>query len=232
MDTLLFEIQNTIKNILGDTINTISTADKSGLLTFVGLVISPLVSFIIMAITLHNQNKKFEFERKMNEQQRLEDRKYDEEKLKKTLDAQDEINRISIMPYFVIEEAMFSYNGNETIIDLVLKNFGNGTAIQLFSIVTEKKEESMKPCFDFYQELEITNQIVRVNEASKIKIIQKRKEWVYYNQDDIILDINLSFIDMKRRNYSQSLYLILKKDSGKNKYTYNKMSIIPKYLPN
>lgn len=172
-------------------LETIKYLNDFGVWDFWAIVCSGIISIVIMFITLHKDKKMFIDERERANRIYLKDK----------LDA-EEINRISIMPYFIIEKIDFSQKELSIIFEITFKNLGNGTAINFapngsdinygFELINTDPNESIRP-----NAKSKTIQMICKSQKKTEKITPKT------------ISFSIKYKDMKGRIYFQRVFILV-----------------------
>lgn len=170
---------------------TIKYLNDFGVWDFLAIICSGIISILIMFITLHKDKKMFIDERERTNRIYLKDK----------LDA-EEINRISIMPYFTIKKIDFVQKEPSIIFEITFENLGNGTAINF-----SPNESDVK--YDLELINTDSNEVIRPNEKSKtIQMIfksQKKTEKITPKT----ISFSIKYKDMKGRIYFQRIFILV-----------------------
>lgn len=96
------------------------------------IILSPLLSIFILVLTLRHEKRQFGIQIKNEQKKHRETIDLMKMQHEKALSKQDEANRISCMPYFIIEKSIPAYlENNRLFFNISFTNKGNGTAIEL-----------------------------------------------------------------------------------------------------
>lgn len=98
----------------------------------IGIMVSPILSIIILWLTLKHDKKQFRIQIQKQEKEHRENIEKTELQHKQLLKQQQEGNRIAAMPFFVMGKKTETYFENGTLyFTISFTNSGNGTAIEL-----------------------------------------------------------------------------------------------------
>lgn len=176
-------------------LETIKYLNEFGLWDFFAIICSGVISIVIMIITLRKDKKKF-----IDERERA-NRIYANDKLD-----EEELNRISIMPYFVIDRVNFTKKDLTIIFEVTFENLGNGTAAKFAPNKSDNDKDFnlIKPDSEVWP-----NEVIRPNAKSK-------KIQMAYNLQESTpktlfkaIDFSIKYTDMKGRVYLQYIYIQL-----------------------
>lgn len=124
--------------------------NDSGILDLIAIIISPIISFVVLFLTLKHDKKQFkiQIEKQQNEHRETIDimvKQHEQE-----LDKQTEFNRIAIMPYLLIDKCVKVRNERGHIyFEISFTNKGNGVAIELTGKYLDKLSDSyLCPMFE------------------------------------------------------------------------------------
>lgn len=180
-------------------------SDK-GLLDFMGLILSMVIPIYIMNRTIKHEKKEAKQDAIEREQQYQENLKIAEQHHIERLKSQEEINRVSIMPYITIENISVKTENDRVVFSILFKNIGNGTAINLTTKYLEKIPFFHKVCktelANYYCEDPSDVPVLRIDEEYEITISQKLKEEVLINLDTFY--VTIEYTDMKQHPYEQT----------------------------
>ncbi len=187
----------------------ISNLDSNGMLNFAGLILSTVVPIVIMVFTLRREKKAAKHAAIEQEKQYNESKKLAEKQHKEQLETQNEINRVAIMPYLIIENILAKAEIGRVKFSISFKNIGNGTAINLRTKYIEHNSSLLCPIhetklatycctypFDVYLP------IARQDEVCQLEISQELNDSSIDNIDCFAL--TLEYTDMKSQYYEQT----------------------------
>ncbi|SHJ89985.1 hypothetical protein SAMN02745248_01241 [Hathewaya proteolytica DSM 3090] len=113
-------------------LESIAWLNECGIIDLIGIIVSPIISIIILWLTLKHDKKQFRIQIQKQEKEHRENIEKTEQQHKQLLKQQKEENRIAAMPYFVMDKKIDTYFENETLyFTISFTNEGNGTAIEL-----------------------------------------------------------------------------------------------------
>ena len=135
-----------ILNFLQPISSFIEKCNNNGILDFIGLVLSTIIPIYIMNKTLKHEKKAAKQDAIEREQQYQETLKIAEQHHIEQLKAQEDINRVAIMPYLTIENISVKRQNGRIIFPISFKNIGNGTAINLTTKYLESKTHLCPVC--------------------------------------------------------------------------------------
>lgn len=117
-----------------------------GIIDLIGVIISPIISLIILFLTLRHDKKHFEIQMRNQERDHNENLQIMEQEHIQSLKQQNEINRIAVMPYLVLDKEISLYTQRDRLyFGLSFFNKGNGTAIELRGKYNEKLSDDLCP---------------------------------------------------------------------------------------
>lgn len=187
---------------------TISEWSKSGILDFWGILLSSIVPVIIMMITLRFEKKiakEDAFERNQQYQESMRTAKVQHLEELKT---QNEINRISIMPYLTIKNISAQIDGGRIVFNITFKNIGNGTAINLTTKYLEMANilcpvhQTALATYCCIQPFDVYLAVARPDEECELSIAQDPASNLLGNSDCFCVTVKYS--DMKSQQYTQA----------------------------
>lgn len=178
---------------------------------FFRLVLPSLVSFIIMIITLKFQDRQFKITTQ-NQIDKFEISYSAQEKhyLKNERIMQEQ-QRISIMPYLILEKTEISKQGNYTYFDVYLKNIGNNIATDIF--INTHKDSYHNPncikiegCKKYIISSPLSNNILQTNSYANFGIAlicntEDKIEQTFENTGQ--LNFSVTFSDIQNNEYTQ-----------------------------
>ena len=113
-------------------LESIAWMNEFGIIDLIGIIVSPIISIIILWLTLKHEKKQFRIQIQKQEKEHRENIEKAEQQHKQLLKQQQDENRIAAMPYFVMDKKIETYFENETLyFTISFTNEGNGTAIEL-----------------------------------------------------------------------------------------------------
>ena len=196
-----------ILNFLHSLFLFIEKCNTTGILDFIGLILSVIIPLHIMKKTLTQEKNAAKQDAIEREQQYQETLKITERHHKEQLKAQEDINRIAIMPYFTIDCVSAKRESDRIVFFISFKNIGNGTVINLTTKYLESKTLLCPVCqtalatyccitpFDAYIAT------ARPDERCSLKISQELNVAEATNVDCFCF--TLKYTDMKQHPYEQ-----------------------------
>lgn len=182
---------------------------ESGILDFVCLIFSTIIPIIIMVFTLRSEKKTAKQALFEQEKQYEDSKKIAELQHKEQLEAQNEINRIAIMPYFIIEDVNAKVENAKLKFSIILKNIGNGIAINLTTKYIESNSgllcvvcETKLATYFCTAPFDVYNANARTGDKCELEISQELIGKDENNYDYFRLDIK--YTDMKQKQYQQT----------------------------
>lgn len=190
-----------------------------GVLDVISMLLSTVVPIIIMIITLIVEKKRANKNMKIQQKKHLKDieetKTMHQEQIKvlkegnqKRIDAQNEINRISIMPY-LINEPNVSLESGDTL-TIPFKNIGNGTATHCCVEYDELSDCICETNFiEYYcsQPFDCISNVIQENQSNDLKIKLKIKDDMDFDKENLCdrLNFAIKFDDMKMNSYKQDV---------------------------
>lgn len=117
-----------------------------GIIDLAEVLISPIISLIILFLTLRHDKKQFEVQIRNQEREHKETLQIMEQEHIQSLKQQSEINRIAAMPYLLLDKEISVYIEKDILyFALSFFNKGNGTAIELTGKYNEKLSNDLCP---------------------------------------------------------------------------------------
>ncbi len=162
---------------------------NTSLISILSLIITPIITLLVMYITL----------------------RFDKRKHKIAVEKQEEMDRISIMPYFVVSKIYTEISRNKNSFTLKFTNYGNGTATELQSdkIKSERFNASdmgVNIKYYFGQPFYSTRNIASYKDECELIITQSTEPVFNENYADEF-SFEILFKDMAERQYKQTVYV-------------------------
>lgn len=194
----------------------------------ISMVLSPLVSFIVMCITLIFQNKKSKQQLKQQKEQFETTLNNQKEEFEKSYDAQEkhysenqkmmqEQHRLSIMPYLILEKIEINNRDGNAVFDISLKNIGNNIATSIS--VKCKKDSTIVKTYNLYEAKReyfysdfLFDNILQINFSGNFGVtllcspigITTNAISTFKNIGE--LEFTVTFFDIQMNKYSQSFF--------------------------
>lgn len=186
----------------------IEKCNNNGVLNFLGLIFSTIIPIYIMNKTLKHEKKVASQDAIKREQQYHETIMIAEQRHKEQIKAQEDINRVAIMPYLTIKQISTKIRNDRVEFLILFKNIGNGTAINLTTKYLESNTHLCPVCktilatyccaepFDAYIS------VARPDEICQLTISQVLNDTTTCNLD--CFKLTVKYTDMKQQPYEQS----------------------------
>jgi len=188
----------------------------SATISAVGLFVSPIVAFAVMHRTLTQQSKQFSTQREDEERRHSE-----------SLAKQQEQNRISALPFFVLTKHGIKPYVNSRgllVFHITLTNKGNGTAIHLTAdtrrdggnsnTLRMRMYDSPVAIYEYHYPFSVVNTIVQPGEASSFEMSCTFKLNEEYVADQV--KFTILFSDMYFNEYKQEFTFLFQKKKCEN----------------
>lgn len=179
-----------------------------GVLDVISMLLSTVVPIIIMIITLIVEKKQASENMKQQQKKHLKDIEELQKRHKEQIDTQNEINRISIMPY-LINKPNVSLMGGDTL-TIQFENIGNGTATHCCVEYDELSDCICESDFiEYYcsQPFDCISNVFQKNKSNDLKIKLKIKDDMGFDKKNFCdrLNFAIKFDDMKMNSYKQDI---------------------------
>lgn len=179
-----------------------------GVLDVISTLLSTVVPIIIMIITLIVEKKQANENMKKQQQKHLKEIKELQKRHKEQIDTQNEINRISIMPYLINEPNVSLVGGNTLTIKFI--NIGNGTATHCCVEYDKLSDCICETDFiEYYcsQPFDCISNVIQKNKSNDLKIKLKIKDDMGFDKKNFYdrLKFAIKFDDMKMNSYKQDV---------------------------
>lgn len=192
-----------------------------GIFNLVGIILSPIISMLILFITLNNEKKNMNEQLEKQKKQHYQNLKAMEKKHKQSLKQQREINRIEAMPYLIlykenVQLTTKKVNDKEILyFELTFVNKGNGTAIELKEKYIEKSEYTLGlMCKTQVAEygcccpLENETSVVKSDGKCEFEIYQNIDTTKNMKRNNDIVEFTILYKDMYFNKYEQVFKII------------------------
>ena len=207
--------------------------NESGMLDLIGLILSTVVPIIIMIVTLRSERKNAKQDAIDRERQYQESMKNTQQQHIEQLKTQNNINRISIMPYLICETVEKHGNKDTVAFDFVFSNIGNGSAVELTVKYLFANDSSTaisdtflatylcsRPFDDF-------SSVVQPNNVCRFSVKQNLKS-IDIGENKDMFSFTVCFKDMKMNLYEQKFTVLFE---ASEIITVNRVSVSsPKYI--
>ena len=191
----------------------ISQWNENGILDFVGLILSTIVPIIIMIVTLKSEKKSAKQDAIDREQQYQESMKIAKQQHLEQLKTQNDINRISIMPYLICKTVEKHGNKDKVSLDFIFTNIGNGSAVELTVKYLNNNEQPMAisdtflAMYNCSRPFDDFSSVVQPNNVCRFSVKQKLKGVALEENKDKFSFI-VCFKDMKMNQYEQKFTVV------------------------
>ncbi len=201
----------------------ISQWNENGILNFVGLILSTLVPMIIMIVTLKSEKKSAKQDAIERKRQYQESMKIAQQQHLEQLKTQNDINRISIMPYLICKKVEKHGNKDNVSLDFIFTNIGNGSAVELTVKYLNIDNSPLAISDTFLATYHCScpfddfSSVVQPNNVCRFSVMQSLK----YADIDVNVDkfsFAVCFKDMKMNQYEQRFTALFE---AKEKITLN-----------
>lgn len=186
----------------------ISQCNENGMLDFVGLISSTVVPIIIMLVTLKSEKKSAKRDAIEREQQYQESMKISQQQHMEQLKTQNDINRISIMPYLICKTVEKHGNKDKVSLDFIFTNIGNGSAVELTVKYLNDNDSPMAisdtflATYNCSQPFDDFSSVVQPNNVCRFSVKQNLKD-IAVNENKDKFSFIVCFKDMKMNQYEQ-----------------------------
>lgn len=195
----------------------------TGIIELIGVIMSPIISLIILFVTLRHDKKQFEIQTENQEIEHKKDLQIMEQKHVQSLKQQSEINRIAAMPYLVLDKEISLYTeGDRLYFVLSFFNKGNGTAIELTGKYDEKISDDLCPmCKTFWAvygcacPFDYETSVVRPDNNCRFELYQNIINEGEFKCDKV--KFTILYKDMYFNQYEQTFMFWFEKN-GKNSH--------------
>lgn len=190
----------------------IKECHDNGILDFLGLIFSTTIPIVIMNKTIKYEKVAAKQDANERERQYQESIKIAEQRHKEQLKAQEDINRVAIMPYLTIENISTQIRNDRIEFIILFKNIGNGTAINLTAKYSKSEMyfssvyENDLVAYCCTEPFDVHNATVRPDEICQLTISQVLKSTTKYNYDKV--EFTIKYADMKQQPYEQPFTII------------------------
>ena len=204
---------NTIKAFIDIFNSHIEYWNSIGVIDFWGIIIGAIIPLAIMRITLNSEKKRAAQDAIERDNQHQEMMKKAEQRHLELLHTQNDINRISIMPYLIKHKIELRRVKDNVIFDVEFINIGNGAAVELSSKYLCVDGESLAiadtflatyNCFHPFDEL---SSVVQPNHICRFSIKQELKDTEVEENNDRFSFV-VRFKDMRMNLYEQRFTIV------------------------
>lgn len=206
MDSIIAEIMYAVQKL-----------NNYGVLDLISIVLSPMISLLILLVTLRHDKKQFTKQIENQQIEHQENIKEMKAQHKEALDKQSEINRIAAMPYLLInKDIKIRTEGEDVYFEIGFVNQGNGTGIELTLKYLEEPRDALAPLFKstfaiygcacpFDYETSVVNPMGKCCFEMYQKIVSDNKKKI----DADRINFKVRFKDMCYNQYEQEFMILI-----------------------
>lgn len=202
----------------------ISQINEAGVFNFLGLIISPLISLLVVRITLKHSDKTSLLQLEESKRQHKDNMLIQKQQHNNMIEMQTEEQRVKAMPYIIMKDDINIYIENDVMhFEISFINNGNGTAIELqgkylehFPDIDEKTpigclcktHKAVYPTdYPCNPHTASVNGSFRLDMRQELNLKKIERLPSLRKRDDII-DFKILFKDMYKNEYEQSFKLL------------------------
>jgi len=212
----------------------IAWMNKFGIIDLIGIIVSPIISIIILWLTLKHEKSQFRMQIQKQEKEHRENIEKSEQQHKQLLKQQQEEYRIAAMPYFVMDKKIETYFENETLyFTISFTNEGNGTAIELTGKYIEEMSknylcpmcETVSAIYECGCPFDYETNVATPKGTCRFDMYQKRTADNLENTNFDKVTFSILFKDMYFNLYEQQYMFIFEQSTEDNSIRIMRVSV-------
>lgn len=194
----------------------------TGLIDFLGILISTAVPLLVLFMTLRHQKKQNTAASKQQILIHRESLQKMEQEHQESMELQDEFNRIRAMPFFILKkDTRIHITSDKLYFTLYFVNAGNGTATCLATkYVDDEINTIFHDALSFYScacPFSYEKSVVRPDEECTLEISRETLDPEFLFDSPSYLEFSILYCDMYGRKYQQTFSITYQyQDNGQH----------------